>query len=252
MIKAWASSSIPWLQTRGFDLIRDEAFSDGKVIFIASIRSQFSYKLVVLTHSFVQPDKAGKTPTELGMITISNFIVNDITKNLALLDFLQFMQTTIENLRYKSFRTVKPNWIPHLLLSPHIRLNDSILQTSMLLDRIAMEFDDMKSLFLHSFWTDLELKRVRKIDVEKDKIAQIYVDAIDGRIKLLKRHILLIKDWLSQFLALRNIASMYWLAIIVGLATIAGVIGVHNIQIGLGKLITVIFKLSESLFTNLR
>jgi hypothetical protein len=122
----------------------------------------------------------------------------------------------------------------------------------MLLDRIATEFDDMRPILLASIWIDLDLKRVREIDEEKSKIAQIYVEAIDGRIKLLKRHMSLIKDWLSHSLTLRNTASMYWLSLIVGLATIVSVIGVQTLQSSLGKLMTAILNLAESLFTNLR
>ena len=49
-----------------------------------------------------------------------------------------------------------------------------------------------------------------------------------GKTNELLAHVALITNWYGQYLALRNTSATYWLAVIVGVVTIAGVVGVGD------------------------
>lgn len=247
LIKNWIHHWIAWLETRGFDLELYESFSDGKVLFIPSEDGSTAHKLVVLTHTQPQSDASGNPITKSGLIQDSKYIVNELTSTLAIWDFLRLTQRTVEDLRLTSFGKSKRTWVPGLPPTAYARLNENILHTSMLLDRIATEFDEMRSFFLHSPWIHLELRQLTEKDDGK-QFKELYVEAIDLRIKLLRRHITIIKDWLSQFLALRNNQAMFWLTVIIALAAVVGIVGTENIQNALHWLATAAITLIRNLF----
>lgn len=219
-----------WLYSRGLELTSHKTYSDGKVFFTPSEELRDPHKLVVLKNSDSETNESGDRSSKNNLRVQSPYVVNEITSSLALLTYLRLIERRFEKLRIDSFQTVKAKWIPRIRLSPHIKLNDGILQTSMLLDRIAAEFDHMKDFFRSPHWIDLDLKRVRDLPNDNLTLKEKYIEAIDYQIELLDKHMMLIEKRLSQYLTLRNTEATHKLAIVVGLVTLAGVIGLDNVR----------------------
>jgi hypothetical protein len=138
---------------------------------------------------------------------------------------LILFQRNIETLRQKTFRSMETRWPPKIGLIADIRHSNTIMQASMLLDRLSKGFQQEQAWFRHDLRKIAALKNIENSGMEQSKeLGDILLESISSRMELLSKHLFFVQDWFSRYLTLRNTATTYFLAIIAGVAAIIGVI----------------------------
>jgi hypothetical protein len=152
-----------------------------------------------------------------------------ITPLLTLLEFLKRSQNNIEMLRRTVFRQMSPGlvsrFISEVWLNRQIRLNNEVLQASMLLDRISSEFSyerkwvslDMRCLENFRNASSIETRNARTLNDD-------LVGEFDYRVGLLGKHIEFIEKWFTKHLSLRNMYATYLLTVFVVVLTIVSLV----------------------------
>jgi hypothetical protein len=240
IIAEWQTHRPIWLDAIGVDFSQWDSYSDQSMIFTPSDivdRPRHNHQLVVFGDALNKNSGHEQAMSQPSMRIHFEYSLNELTLPLALIELLWSVERNIEDLRLSVFRTARPNWLSVLLLHPFFGLTDAILQVSMLLDRISLEFDERKSMLAEPIWDEIHLVSV-KVDAkgEKKDIKQVLIEAVGFRLSILKRHVTLMNNWLTQFVAIRNIGSMYWLSIVVLLATVIGLVGIGAIEKSAGNL----------------
>ena len=144
---------------------------------------------------------------------------------IAILSFLILFQRNIVTLRQKTFRSMETRWPPNIGLIADIRRSDTIMQASMLLDRISKEFQQEQASFRYDLRKIAALRSIENSGTKHAKeLRDVLLESISFRIELLNKHLFFVQDWFSQYLTLRNTAVTYFLAIIAGGTAIISVI----------------------------
>ena len=144
---------------------------------------------------------------------------------LVVSEILARFQERFEKIRHDVLKTIKPALFYGIHFGKYIKLSDTVLQASVLHDRISKDFQfEVKymSAELKEFSDFVELGRVQKN--KNRKLDQELLDGVEFRINLLKEHVDFAMNWLSQYLSLRNLSVTYFLALVAGIAAIVSLL----------------------------
>ncbi len=223
----WVRSARGWWESFGFALYGYDTYSDGKVLFLPKDKllgtsDEVTHRLLVLWEEYIQSiDTKGHGNDKRAVARHTEDTLTALLPCIAVQEVLHCLQRDLEQKRQKLFGAMKPSRFSSVRLGKHLKLNDVVLQTSMLLDRISAEFEQEKAWFRHDMRELAELKTVKGFgDTEPRALTDALFDSIDFRVQLLDKHVSFAKDWLSQYVTLRNTAATYLLAVVVGIATI--------------------------------
>lgn len=232
-IRNWIHASNRWLESLGFHLLVSNTFTDGKLIFIPKWQhdnddNRPSYRLVVAWDLYLQSincemyghDKKFAIAHE----TQESFLT-PILPPLVIFEMLARFQRKFEKIRRNVLGTIKPTIFYGTHFLKYINLSDTLLQASFLYDRISKDFQ------IESKDISMQLKEVSRLTeighVRKNKYRKLDQELLGGiefRINSLKEHVDFATNWLSQYLALRNLAVTYFLALVAGIAAIVSVL----------------------------
>jgi hypothetical protein len=236
----WRRLAWHWWSSLGFALHRFDAYSNGKELFVSKQESRSRgrhestpYRLVLNWDAIVQSEGA-RIPangTRNFFAQDSHDILNALLPSIALIELLRSLQQNIERLRLAVFARLRTAWLWRGLLNPYLQLNDSILQASILLERISAEIKQEETWFKHELRDFADFKSIDDpTPREESELHTALWNTLTFRTTLLAEHLKLIKDWSTQYLSIRNIATTYWLTILVVVLTIVNIVSTENIR----------------------
>lgn len=233
-LNSWFDETRWWWDSLGFDLHGFNTYTDGKIIFVPGESRKISSRPYRLTDRFLVLWEPYLKTIELKMFGgderaaiahNTRYMLNTVLPSIALLELIEFSQKAFEKLRQEVFGSMRRRWLSTVRLSKYIKLNDAILHTSMLLDRISKEFEQQMPRFRRENKEIEELKRMESSSQEKSEaLGEVLLDSVRFRIDFLGEHVLLVQNWLLQYLTLRNTAASFFLAVIAGIAAVISVI----------------------------
>jgi hypothetical protein len=232
-IRNWIHTSRRWLESLGFHLLDINTFTDGKLIFVPRWQHDHddnrpSYRLVVAWDLYLQSINCEiyghDEKFAIAHETQESFLT-PILPPLVIFEMLARFQGKFEKIRRNVLETIKPAIFHGTHFGKYINLSDTLLQASFLYDRISKDFQ------LASKEVSIQLKEVSNFTeighARKNKYRKLDQELLGGvefRINSLKEHVDFATNWLSQYLALRNLSVTYFLALIAGIATIVSVL----------------------------
>jgi len=228
----WIDEERGYWGSLGFDFYDYDVYKDDKQCYFFR-RDGKVHRLLVFSDSYLDSVNLNQfgNDAKLAMMQHTQYMLTDMLPGVAIFELFNLIQVEIEELRRKVFTSMQTGWTPKLRLGKYINLNDMILQASVLLDRILVEFKDRKTWFHNDMKKIAELKNFRRH--REDDIHNLrnrILESVNFKAEVLNEHISFVNKWYSQYLSLRNAQATYILAIIVGIATvvagIATVIGV--------------------------
>jgi hypothetical protein len=232
-LQNWIQKSSRWLESLGFHLLHINSFTDGKLIFIPKWRqdednNRSSYRIIVAWDLYLKSINCEMYGNDERYAVAHNTQEDFLTPILPLLvvsEILARFQERFERIRRDVLKTIKPALFYGIHFGKHIKLSDTVLQASVLHDRISKDFQfEVKymSSKLKGISDFSELDRIQKNKYRK--LDQELLDGIEFRIKLLKEHVDFAMNWLSQYLSLRNLSVTYFLALVAGIAAIVSLL----------------------------
>ncbi len=235
-LSAWLQESRMWLRTLGF-AGSSVTYTNNEVLLFPSenaIRLHESpkppHRLVILWEPYVAAKgKPGNEVTAASAIYDTQFLLEGILPFFALLEFLNFVQTRIEDLRQAVFRDLNSGWLGKFRLGPQIGLSDRILQESFLLERLMLEFKQNQPFFssaMKAFTEDAaKFMRIAAANEGNPKwLRDDLQEAVKDRMGMLRENVTLIKNWFSEYSTLRTTAATSYLNTILVLLTFVLVI----------------------------
>lgn len=229
----WMQKSSRWLESLGFHLLHYNSFTDGKLIFIPKWRrdednGRPTYRLIIAWDTYLKSINLEMYGNDENFAVAHNTQEDFLTPILPLLvifEMLARFQERFEKIRRDVLQTIKPSLFYGIYFGRYIKLSDTVLQASVLYDRISKDFKlEAKyiSAQLKDFSKFTEMTYVRK--GKPRKLDQELLSGVEFRIGLLKEHVDFAMNWLSQYLALRNLSVTYLLALVAGIAAIVSLL----------------------------
>ena len=234
----WIYKSSRWLESLGFPTISFHSYTDGKLIYCPNWRQDKedirpSSRLMVVWEPYlkiINTNMYGNDQKFAIAHTTQEAFLDPILPLLVMYEMLARFQEKFEEIRRNVLGTIRPTMLHGIYFGRYIKLSDTVLQASVLFDRISKDFQfEMKyfSAHLKTFSDFTEVRHVKK--KEYRKLDQELLGTVEFRIKLLKEHVDFAMTWLSQYLALRNLSVTYFLALV------AGIVAVIGLLLSLGK-----------------
>ena len=232
-LRKWIQHSGAWLESLGFYLLQIDSYTNGKLIFVPKWQhdtenNRPAYRIIVLWDSYIKSINreiyGNDDKFAVAYNTQENFLA-PILPTLVIFEMLARFQEKFENTRRKVLATIRPTNFYGAYLGRYIKLNDIVLYASVLYDRISKDFQiEAKHISAHlkevSDLTEIghtRKKKYRKLDQE-------LFGGVEFRINLLKEHVDFAMNWFSQYLALRNLSVIYFLALVAGGAAIVSLL----------------------------
>jgi hypothetical protein len=227
-IRNWIEKSSGWLDSLGFNLLYPNPFTDGKLIFVPNWKqdddNNISHRIIISRDAYINSINlkayGGDEKTAINYNTQEGFL-SSVLPLLVVLEMLARFQEKFEKIRRDVLKTIKPPLIYGVYFGKYIKLGDTVLQASVLQDRISKDFRfEVKyiSSKLREISSFSEIGRIQKTKYQK--LDKDLLGRIEFRVNLLKEHVDFAMTWLSQYLALRNISVTYFLALVAGIAAI--------------------------------
>ncbi|MEA3374788.1 MAG: hypothetical protein U9R72_01085, partial [Chloroflexota bacterium] len=147
---SWIRNHIHWWDSLGFRHFEREIYTDGKVMFIPSSsresEPQVANRLVVLREPYRRSMELSESGYEDQQVAYWTRLatLDALLPFIAVEEVLASSQGSIEQLRFRLFRSLKTGWPPDVSLWQHIGLGKRILRSSMQLSRISTEFEQNK------------------------------------------------------------------------------------------------------------
>lgn len=234
----WNGSARRWGDSFSFNFLSD-VFSDNKVIFSSTERHRWPsdvplyrpvYHTIVLRELFLHSIDTSLFGGD-EKHAIKRHIQDMLTQllpSLATFEFIRAAERNVSRLKQLALKRMKyrTRW------ETYIRINNDIQQEYMLLERVTTEFELWINLIQRMTQIGLELEAVGL--VKTNPVSNLSNDLIKGirfRTNHLKQQLEHVKTWFSNYITVRNMVVMYriqwvilWLTIIVGIATIVGVV----------------------------
>ena len=232
----WTKGARWWLDSLGFDFVFN-TYSDGSLVFIrprdenrlglSSDFGQPAFRLVVLWEPYLRSADTGLHggDEKTTVIHKTRYVLTALLPNVALLRFLDSVQTSIEKIRRVSYLTMKSG----RRLGRYLKLSATIQRESMLLERISLDVGQQKQVLDHKM-KGLETLEFIVNPADKKKRGDLRDDTnktIEHRMSLLKSQLSLVRTSSTEFVTLQNMRAIYrlqWyvlvLAIIATVATI--------------------------------
>lgn len=201
-----------WWKSLGFNFYLD-VFSNGKILFTYPETDRYfansAYRLVVLWKLFISSfDPKSFSGERRAALFKTKFFLDAITPYISIIMLSKVMKKNIENLRQKVFVKMKDGLISRSNLKSLIKLNNTVMRESVLLDRVSMEFSQEKDFFqleMESYMDFIRIDDDRKGEYLRGALFQ----NTNYKIKRLKKYFLIIENSLSKYLALSNMRSMF-------------------------------------------
>ncbi len=232
-LRNWIQKSSRWLESLGFNLLLNNTFTDGKLIFVPKWQqdednNRPSYRIMVAWDLYLKSINyemyGNDEKFAVAHNTQEDFLAH-ILPPLVIFEILARFQGKFEKIRRNVFNTIKPAIFHEIHFGRYIKLSDTVLQASVLYNRISKDFQiEIKNISNHlkgvTAFTEIghaRKNKYRKLDEE-------LLGAVEFRINLLKEHVDFAMFWLSQYLALRNLSVTYFLALIAGIVAIVSLL----------------------------
>ena len=231
----WAIKARHWLGSYSLEY-SPHSYGDKRHIFlprdptgIGGGRSA-AHRLIVLWDELIKTVSAeGYGGDErLAVIHHTEDLLGALVPRVTILDFLRSIQRNVERLRAITFESMASR----KRMGAYFRLYGRVTREAMLLERVALEFDQQKWLVEHETQRLTELiadpgrEGVDKPNLQKDSL-----QAIQNQLDLLKKYLSHVRTFFSDFVTQQNIRGTYrlqwlvfWLSIIATLAAILGAI----------------------------
>lgn len=223
-----------WWRSLGFNSFGYNVYTDDKLMFmprqdevVYGRSERIPHRLIVLWEPYLASIKTNGfgEDQKAAVAYYTQDTLDTMLPCIAILSFLILFQRNIETLRQKTFRSMETRWPPNIGLIADIRRSDTIMQASMLLDRISKEFQQEQASFRYDLRKIAALRSIENSGTKHAKeLRDVLLESISFRIELLNKHLFFVQDWFSQYLTLRNTAVTYFLAIIAGGTAIISVI----------------------------
>jgi hypothetical protein len=248
----WMKSAREWWKSLGFNFLPYSTYTNGKLLFdegrggeTLGRYDRAGHRLVVLWEPYVKSLNIEMYGSErLAVKSATQDVLAAMLPTLTILELLKLAERNLGRLRKHVFADISSNRLHPLRLGKSVGLMSSTLQMSMLLDRISAEFDQDRAWHQCSMKALKDMRSVNGFGTRDTKgLDEALLEAVDSRLGLLRRHASFIKDWFTQYLALQNLFTTYLLAVIVGIATIVGVIGLQGIRDFLDSLVRFVHNL---------
>jgi hypothetical protein len=233
-LNTWINEAWQWWRSLGFNSFGYNLYTDGKLMFplhqdevVYGRSERIPHRLIVLWEPYLASIETDgfSEDKKAAVADYTQDTLDTMLPSIAVLSLLILFQRNIETLRQKTFRSMETRWPPNIGLIADIRRSDTIMQASMLLDRISKEFQQEQASFRHDLRKIAALRSIGDSGTKYAKeLGDVLLESISFRIELLNKHLFFVQDWFSQYLTLRNTAVTYFLAIIAGSTAIISVI----------------------------
>ena len=232
-LRNWILKSSRWLESLGFHILHINSYTDGKLIFTPRWQQEKdnnepSSRLIVMWDLYLKSINCEMYGNDekfaVAHNTQEDFLVL-ILPTLVFFEMLARFQGKFEKIRRNVFETIKPTLFPVFHFGKYIKLSDTLLQASALYDRISKDFQiEAKhiSTQLRGISGFTEIGHVRKNKYRK--LDKELFGGVEFRVNLLKEHVDFAMNWLSQYLALRNLSVTFLLALVAGIAAIVSLL----------------------------
>lgn len=229
----WMETGRDWIDSMGFGFLGFNAYTDGKLLFILGREwSHFdrfersAHRLVVLWEPYLATIKTEMYGNEeIAIADHTEDVLKAMLPHVSVYEILGFSRKNIEKLRQAVFKSIKSGRSLDGHLNKYVKLNDAVLEVSLLLDRIYTEFKQEQKHISHDLRTLADLKRVMKLsDVDSDGLDDALQGSVTYMMELLNKHTAFISSWFSQYLTLRNTATTYLLAVVAVVIAVFGII----------------------------
>jgi hypothetical protein len=225
----WISNSMWWLESLGFHVMQIGAFTDGKLIYVPRIwqnddRNPSPYRVIVMWDQYLESINlemyGGNEKFAIADNTQEDFL-EAILSPLVIFELLRRFQMKFEKIRQNVFKTMKPFIFNGYYLGKYIKLSDNVLHASALYDRISKDFEyeaDNISKKLKAVSDFREVGTPRENSPRQ--LDQKLLEGVKYRIGIFKDHVDFAMNWLSQYVALRNLSVTYYLALVAGITAL--------------------------------
>lgn len=230
----WIQDSRLWLRTIGFDFLSFEIYSNGKLFLIPWDEGGFYGDTTRLSHQLIISPKPYLKNINLDMyqgnkrFAIAHHtrdLLNGMLTYFSVYHIIVEFQKEFEKIRDVVFKSMKPERSLGYWLGKYIALNNRVIRISMIHDRLSKELLLEKNRILYDLRSLEELKTLEVIGKrEPQSWSNILHESVEYRLNILKEHIAITSGWFTQYLALRNIAVTYMLAVIAGIAAIISIL----------------------------
>lgn len=238
----WLQNNRSWLDYLGCNIAQGCSYTNGKDVFSfysnfnsMSIRN-ISNQLLVLLDNYDKIDEQSEIfdSIENEAIRESNSLLIALIPYCTYLQLIDSFQEQINELRKKVFTSINSNLLSSFKLNSQIKLNNSILQSAVSVDRVYSEINDDALLFLNGNNSIEKFESIvpmlENLSSDKSNLKRDLVKITKKRAEFLKSHIKLVNEWYSQYLSLRNMSTMYWFTFAILMLTIVSVVGTNNIR----------------------
>jgi hypothetical protein len=258
--QTWRKGAWKWSESLGFHFHFD-IFGDEKVLFTrpryGSTFGYPAYRLIVLWEQYlhtIRPDDldGGRSAIKHDV----SYTLDAILACVAIDEFLRSAQRNVETLRQDIYGKMRNRFLPLFKMNRLVRLNNIVKQESMILERIAMEFEQEWKFIHHEMEPIKALNAIENHTKGREvrNLRDLMMESIRFRINLIRKHFSLVANSFSEYVALRNMEatyrlqrSIFWLTIIVAVATVIGLAANWSTILTFSE--TVVRSIVGSLFT---
>ncbi len=225
----WLKDANQWLKSMGIEIYR--AFQGESFSYLSSSEIplqeelNWQHRLIVHWDSFVQTLDADETTDSKNVIIgrIREEFLYALSVRIIILEYLKDIQRQIEILRKTVFRNMGVS----RKLKKHLRLNHTLLKTSLLLERTTLELKTQRKLIYADAQPLSALREMNRFQPNTDPNANLYnatVNAVKYQAKLLASYLVNLKSNFNDFVSQQNIRITYRLQLIVIGLTIFAII----------------------------
>lgn len=241
-LSEWIQNNHDWLSCSGCNIEQFSSYTNKKCIFSFYSKTNSvsnrntSNQLIILLDNYPEKDEDSDIYDPIKNIAIreSHSLLIALAPYCTYLQLIDSLQEKIEKLRKTVFTNLSSNLVSNFKLNSQIKLNNVILQNSILVDRVHSEINNDSLWFLNRYSSAEEFKRIiptsEKSNFSKSNLKHDVINSTKERAEFLKNHIKLINGWYSQHLSLRNMSTTYWFTFAILLLTVVSVVGTNNIR----------------------
>ncbi len=230
----WMKKAYRWLESYAINF-NFNSYRNESLFFILRNEDEFwstpANRLIILWERLVKTvstDGFGDDEKSAIIHNTQEIILEALVPCISILEFLKSIQKRIERLRKITFTKM----ISKKRLGSHINHYSEILQASMLLDRIALEFEQQKKLIQQQTEDLGNLTLFRFGKPQKiNNLSDDFINEIEFKINLLDKYLSNLRTAFSDFVSIRNTKVTYrlqwivfWLSVIATIATIISAI----------------------------
>lgn len=233
--QTWRKGAWKWSESLGFHFHFD-IYGDEKVLFTRPLYGSTlgypAYRLIVLWEAYLHTIRSDDSDGGRSAIKHDvSYILDAILACVTIDEFLRSVRGNVETLRQDIFGRMRIRFFPRFKMNRLVRLSNIVKHESMILERIAMEFEQEANFIHHEMEPIKALKAIETPTKGREvrNLRDLMMESVRFQINLIRKHFSLVANSFSEYVALRNMEAMYrlqrsifWLTIIVAIATIIG------------------------------